>query len=50
VIERVLRWYEPYIDDRGTLSDLPEWNLIDWSSVFSSGRSSLITLGLERTY
>ena len=43
VIERVLRWYTPYIDDRGTLSDVPEWNLIDWSSVFSSGRSSLIT-------
>jgi hypothetical protein len=43
VVERVLRWYEPYIDEHGTLSDLPEWNLIDWSSVFSSGRSSLIT-------
>lgn len=43
VIERVLRWYTPYIDERGTLSDVPEWNLIDWSSVFSSGRSSLIT-------
>ena len=39
VVERVLRWYEPYIDDHGTLSDVPEWNLIDWSSVFSSGRS-----------
>ena len=36
VVERVLRWYEPYIDDHGTLSDVPEWNLIDWSSVFSS--------------
>jgi alpha-L-rhamnosidase len=43
VVERVLRWYEPYIDDHGTLSDVPEWNLIDWSSVFSSSRSSLIT-------
>ena len=43
VVERVLRWYEPYIDDHGTLSDVPEWNLIDWSSVFSSRRSSLIT-------
>jgi alpha-L-rhamnosidase len=43
VVERVLRWYESYIDDHGTLSDVPEWNLIDWSSVFSSGRSSLIT-------
>ena len=43
VVERVLRWYEPYIDDHGTLSDVPEWNLIDWSSVFSSHRSSLTT-------
>jgi hypothetical protein len=43
VVERVLRWYEPYLDDRGTLTDVPEWNLIDWSSVFSNGRSSLIT-------
>ena len=43
VIERVLRWFEPYIDDHGTLSDVPEWNLIDWSSVFSSHRSSLTT-------
>jgi alpha-L-rhamnosidase len=43
VVERVLRWYEPYIDDNGTLSDLSEWNLIDWSSVFSSHRSSLTT-------
>lgn len=43
VIERVLRWYEPYIDEYGTLTDVPEWNLIDWASVFSSHRSSLIT-------
>jgi alpha-L-rhamnosidase len=43
VVEGVLRWYEPYIDDQGTLSDVPEWNLIDWASVFSSHRSSIIT-------
>ncbi|MGW2287091.1 alpha-L-rhamnosidase-related protein [Streptomyces phaeochromogenes] len=43
VVERILRWYEPYLDERGTLSDVPEWNLIDWASVFSSHRSSLIT-------
>lgn len=43
VIERVLRWYANYIDEFGTLSDVPEWNLIDWSSVFSGGRSSLVT-------
>jgi alpha-L-rhamnosidase len=42
-VERVLRWYEPYIDERGTISDVPEWNLIDWASVFSTGRSSIIT-------
>ncbi|WP_426518804.1 family 78 glycoside hydrolase catalytic domain [Diaminobutyricibacter sp. McL0618] len=43
VVERILRWYTPYLDDRGTLTDVPEWNLIDWSSVFVSARSSLIT-------
>ncbi|MGC3993618.1 MAG: alpha-L-rhamnosidase N-terminal domain-containing protein [Propionicimonas sp.] len=43
VAERVLRWYLPFVDEHGTLSDVPEWNLIDWSSVFPSGRSSLIT-------
>ncbi|MFE3033068.1 alpha-L-rhamnosidase N-terminal domain-containing protein [Streptomyces canus] len=43
VVERVLRWYEPYLDEHGTLTDVPEWNLIDWASVFSSHRSSLIT-------
>ncbi len=43
VVERVLRWYEPFVDERGTLSDVPEWNLVDWSSVLVSGRSSIIT-------
>lgn len=43
VAERVLRWYLPYVDARGTISDVPEWNLVDWSSVFTTGRSSLLT-------
>lgn len=43
VAERVLRWFEPFVDAHGTLSDVPEWNLIDWSSVFSSHRSALST-------
>jgi hypothetical protein len=43
VAERILRWYANYLDARGTLTGVPEWNLIDWSSVFSSSRSSLIT-------
>ncbi|MEV7393022.1 family 78 glycoside hydrolase catalytic domain [Streptomyces sp. NPDC091215] len=42
-VERVLRWYEPHLDEHGTLSDLPEWNLVDWSSVFTSGRSSIVS-------
>ncbi|MFF1635841.1 alpha-L-rhamnosidase N-terminal domain-containing protein [Leifsonia sp. NPDC058248] len=42
-VERVLRWYLPYLDDRGTLAEVPEWNLVDWSSVFVTGRSSLLT-------
>jgi alpha-L-rhamnosidase len=42
-VERVLRWYADYIDDRGTISDVPEWNLVDWASVFSTGRSSIVT-------
>lgn len=43
IVERLLLWYTSYVDEHGTLSDVPEWNLIDWSSVFSSGRSSLVT-------
>ncbi|WP_426225817.1 family 78 glycoside hydrolase catalytic domain [Pseudarthrobacter sp. DSP2-3-2b1] len=41
--ERILRWYADYIDECGTLSDVAEWNLVDWSSVFSTGRSSILT-------
>lgn len=42
-VEGILRWYLPYVDERGTLADVPEWNLVDWSSVFVTGRSSLLT-------
>lgn len=42
-VERVLRWYEPHLDEHGTLSDLPEWNLVDWSSVFTTGRTSIVS-------
>lgn len=42
-VERVLRWYLPYVDGRGTISDVVEWNLVDWSSVFTYGRSSILT-------
>jgi alpha-L-rhamnosidase len=41
--ERVLRWYTGYLDERGTIADVPEWNLVDWASIFISGRSSILT-------
>jgi alpha-L-rhamnosidase len=42
-IERVLRWFAAYADERGTVADVPEWNLVDWASIFLSGRSSILT-------
>jgi alpha-L-rhamnosidase len=42
-VERVLRWYTSYVDERGTIADVPEWNLVDWASIFLSGRSSILT-------
>ena len=42
-IERVLRWYLPYQTASGVLKDVPEWNLVDWSSVLVSDTSSLLT-------
>jgi alpha-L-rhamnosidase len=42
-VERVLRWYTGYLDERGTIADVPEWNLVDWASIFISGRSSILT-------
>ncbi|MCP2636007.1 hypothetical protein K0817_005420 [Microbacterium sp. HD4P20] len=41
--ERVLTWFEQYADVEGILTNVPEWALVDWSSVFTSGRSSILT-------
>jgi alpha-L-rhamnosidase len=41
--ERVLGWYAAYVDAHGTISDVPEWNLVDRASIFLSGRSSILT-------
>ncbi|WP_129669893.1 family 78 glycoside hydrolase catalytic domain [Phytoactinopolyspora endophytica] len=40
---RILEWFETYADDHGVLVDVPEWPLGDWSSVFTSGCSALLT-------
>lgn len=42
-IERVLRWYTNYVDEGGTIADVPEWNLVDWASIVLTGRSSILT-------
>ncbi|HET6825625.1 MAG TPA: family 78 glycoside hydrolase catalytic domain [Amnibacterium sp.] len=43
VVRRVLEWFVPYVGDRGVLVDVPEWVLVDWSSVLLSGASSILT-------
>jgi hypothetical protein len=42
-VARVLRWYAPYQTSAGLLKDVPEWNLVDWSSVSTTDTSSLLT-------
>ncbi|WP_190813950.1 alpha-L-rhamnosidase-related protein [Saccharopolyspora pogona] len=41
--QRVLAWFLPFLSDRGTLDDVPEWNLVDWSSVVTTGRTAAVT-------
>ena len=42
-VERVLRWFEPCADASGVLADVPEWCLVDWSSLYLDGASSILT-------
>ena len=47
-IERVLRWFLPYQTESGVLQDVVEWNLIDWSSLFSGDQSAIVTASWAR--
>lgn len=47
-IERALRWYLPYQTASGVLQDVVEWNLIDWSSLYSEEQSALVTASWAR--
>lgn len=47
-IERVLRWFTPYLRPDGLLENVIEWNLIDWSSIFTEGCSGIINAGWAR--
>lgn len=40
VVEGVLRWFEPFLDEHGTLVDVPSWVIIDWSSIYTEGVSA----------
>lgn len=40
---RVLEWFESFLSDEGVLTDVAEWSLVDWSSVFLDGASSILT-------
>ncbi|MFL5658854.1 MAG: alpha-L-rhamnosidase N-terminal domain-containing protein, partial [Ktedonobacteraceae bacterium] len=42
-VEQVLRWYAPYQTSAGLLKDVPEWNLVDWSSVSTEDTSAVLT-------
>jgi hypothetical protein len=46
--ERILRWYAPYQGANGLLKDVPEWNLIDWSSVHTEDTSAAINASWAR--
>ncbi|MGX9901394.1 alpha-L-rhamnosidase-related protein [Arthrobacter sp. SA17] len=42
-VERILRWFLPCRNTDGVLEHVPEWNLVDWSAIFLTGTSSIIT-------
>ncbi len=48
-IERVLRWYLPYQTAAGVLSNVVEWNLVDWSSLYSNEDSAMLTAHWARS-
>ena len=42
VVEGVLRWFDPFIDDDGLLVDVVGWVIIDWASVYTEGASGAL--------
>ncbi|GAA1576413.1 hypothetical protein GCM10009804_36340 [Kribbella hippodromi] len=46
--EGILRWFEPYVDDRDVISDVPGWVLIDWSPVQVRGASAALNALVAR--
>jgi hypothetical protein len=42
VVEGVVRWFTSYLDEHGTLIDIPGWVIVDWSSVAADGVSAAV--------
>jgi hypothetical protein len=42
VVEGVLRWFEPFIDEHGVLTDVVGWVIIDWASVGTEGSGAAL--------
>ena len=42
VVEGVVRWFEPFLDDHGCLIDVFGWLIIDWASVYTDGVSGAL--------
>ncbi|SLN60294.1 Bacterial alpha-L-rhamnosidase [Aquimixticola soesokkakensis] len=40
--EGILRWYLPFLDDSGLLTDVTEWNLVDWSAIDTTATSAAL--------
>ncbi len=41
-VERVLRWFDRFVDDGGALAGVPGWVLIDWSAVQGAGSGAAL--------
>jgi hypothetical protein len=42
VVETVVRWFEPYVDEQGLLVDVPGWVIIDWASIGTEGSGAAL--------
>jgi hypothetical protein len=42
VAERVLRWFEPFADGDGLLTDVTGWVIVDWAAVSTAGKSAAL--------
>ncbi len=49
VAEGVLRWFDPFLDDKGCAVDVFGWVLIDWSSIYTQGVSGALNGLLARS-